>query len=616
LSEAIDEQLLRRLDALTAADAAYYSSPRNQDSENEVTKNQATWCLPGTRVKLRREILDWAIGNTDEAASISCIEGMAGTGKSTLARSIAEHVKDAGHIVMSFFFDRDVKDRKDVKKLAGTLARQLADVSTVLKRSVSDAFKKDHDISNRSPEDQWKRLIIGPLKDLSESLKNPKEHTDSGLQPENSRPIVFLVIDALDECSAQGVQILGSALGSIKSISSVSFRVLITSRFRHTQVPLDKLGIERYQLEERPEDEVRSDLEILYATELQSIWKDYLTQRKLLDGYPVSDSNVASWPTQEDIRRLIDKAGGLFQYAAVACRIIRGSIVSPVQQLKDILEAPSDGLDGMYRMALKNTIHSDDDQEVFFRKFQLVFGALLLSPDPLSKTSLTGLLGDKKLPPEDISSFLARFDSVLHVPHKETLAIRVIHLSFRDFMLDDQRNKDSRFQIDQLEIHTRLFQRSLDMMMSSTQGLKRNIAGLKSPGTCIVDVKTGMPHDVDEEDEIVERHSNLNIRPELQYACRFWADHLRQIKDKRELLHSVLKFLEEHFLHWLEALGLMAKINEGILTISSLKSIFEVSNNSNRFKEAPTNILLRPTKVTICISLSTMQNDLPYITDQ
>jgi hypothetical protein len=587
LSEAIDEQLLGTLYALTAADAAYYSSPRNQDSENEGTKDQATWCLPGTRVQLRREILDWAIGNTDGAASICCIEGMAGTGKSTLARSIAEHVNDAGHVVMSFFFDRDVEDRKDVKKLAGTLARQLIDVSTVLKRSVSDALKNDHDISNRSPEDQWKRLVIGPLKDVSESLKNPKEHTNWGLQPENSRPIVFLVIDALDECSDHDVQILGSALGSIKSISSVSFRVLITSRFRHIQVPLDKLGIERYQLEDRPKDEVRSDLEVFYETKLQLIWEDYLTKAKLV-GYPVSNSNVASWPTQEDIRRLIDKADGLFQYAAVACRMIKGSSESPVQRLKDILEAPSDGLDGIYRMALKNTIPSVG-QEVFFRKFQLVFGALLLSPDPLSRNSLTGLLDDKKLPPQDISLFLARFYSVLHVPHKETLAIRVIHLSFRDFMLDDKRNKDPGFQVDQLKTHARLFQRSIDIM-SSAQGLKRDMAGLESPSTCVVDVKTGMPHDADEEDGIGERRNNLNIRPELQYACRFWAYHLRQIKDKRELPHSVLKFLEEHFLHWLEALGLMAKVNEGILAISSLKSTFEVSNNSNMFKATPTNI--------------------------
>jgi len=506
-----------------------------------------------------------------------------------------------------------VEDRKDVKKLAGTLARQLVDVSTVLKRGVSNALKNDHDISNRSPEDQWKRLIIAPLKDVSKSLKNPKEHTNSGLQPENSRPIVFLVIDALDECSDQGVQILGSALGSIKSISSVSFRVLITSRFRHIQVPLDKLGIERYQLEDRPEDEVRSDLEIFYATKLQLIWEDYLTKGKLV-GYPVSNSNMASWPTQEDIRRLIDKADGLFQYAAVACRMIKGSSESPVQRLKDILEAPSDGLDGIYRMALKNTIPSLD-QEVFFRKFQLIFGALLLSPDPLSRNSLSGLLGDNKLPPQDISLFLARFYSVLHVPHKETLAIRVIHLSFRDFMLDDKRNKDPGFQIDQLKTHTRLFQRSIDIM-SSAQGLKRDIAGLESPGTYIVDVKTGMPRDADEEDEIGERRNNLNIRPELQYACRFWPYHLRQIKDKRELLHSVLKFLEEHFLHWLEALGLMAKLNEGILAISSLKSTFGVSNNLNMFKVTSTNILLRPTKITICTSLSTMQNDSPYITDQ
>jgi len=581
LSEVIDEVLLRSLDALAAADAAYYSSPRNQDTDNKGTKNQATRCLPGTQVELRKNILDWAIGNTEGGASIWFLEGMAGTGKSTLARSIAEHVNDAGHIVMSFFFDRDVEDRKDVKKLAGTLARQLTDVSTVLKCRISDALKKNHDISNRDPEDQWKWLIKGPLEAFSKSLENPKEHTDQGLQLENSRPIVFLVIDALDECSDQGVNKLGSVLGSIQSIGSVSFRVLITSRFRHIQIPLRDLGlkIQSYQLDDRPENEVKSDLEIIYKTELQSIWEHYLTKQKLLGEDPVSDSNVATWPTQEKIRRLIDIADKLFQYAVVVCRLIRGSIRSPVQQLEDILDAPPNGLDGIYMMALENAIPSDD-QQGFFRKFQLIFGAILLSPDPLSKTSLKGLLGDLKLPPEEISSILARFYSVLHVPDREKLAIRVIHLSFRDFMLDNKRNKDSRFQIDQSKIHHHLFQRSFDIM-DSTQGLKRNIADLKSPGTCIVEVKSGVPHDADEEYEIVRRDS-LNIKPELQYACRYWVHHLEhhleQSKSSINDQGEVYRFLQKHFLHWLEALSLIGKIADGAVMVSTLESILTVSN--------------------------------------
>jgi hypothetical protein len=60
----------------------------------------------------------------------------------------------------------------------------------------------------------------------------------------------------------------------------------------------------------------------------------------------------------------------------------------------------------------------------------------------------------------------------------------------------------------------------------------------------------------------------------------------------------------------------MGRISEGLLAISSLESIFEVSNNFDILKVAPTNILLRPTKVIVCISLSTMQNGSPYISDQ
>jgi hypothetical protein len=516
--------------------------------------------------------LKWAIGNTDESTNIWLVEGMAGTGKSTLARSIAEDVNDAGHVVMSFFFDRDVEDRKDVKKLAATLARQLADVSTALKSRISDALKKDRDISNRDPGKQWETLIKGPL----ESLKTVREYTDSRLQPENFRPIVFLVVDALDECSAQDIQILGSALESMQSIGSVSFRVLITSRFRHIQVPLANLRIKKCQLDERSVDKVERDLEILYITELQSIWKNHLKERKLLDGCEESDTNEAAWPTQEDIQRLVFRADRLFQYAVVACRLIRGSIESPTKQLQDILATPPNGLDGIYTTALQNTIPSYEQPE-FSKRFELMFGALLLSPDPISIISLQELVFGQTLSLAEVRSFLARFYSVLHMPSKKELAIRVIHLSFRDFMLENERNKDSHFQIDQPKIHRHLFQRSFDIM-ESTQGLKRNKADLKSPGTCIVEVKTGVSHDADEEDEIVRRDS-LNIKPELQYACRYWVHHLEQSKISINDQDKVYCFFQEHFLHWLEALSLMGKITDGAIMLSALESMLTASNS-------------------------------------
>jgi hypothetical protein len=66
-------------------------------------------------------------------------------------------------------------------------------------------------------------------------------------------------------------------------------------------------------------------------------------------------------------------------------------------------------------------------------------------------------------------------------------------------------------------------------------------------------------------------------QPELQYACLYWIQHFHkggaQLRDDDQ----VHQFLQEHLLHWLEVLGWMQKVSEGIYAIFSLESITAVS---------------------------------------
>jgi hypothetical protein len=70
---------------------------------------------------------------------------------------------------------------------------------------------------------------------------------------------------------------------------------------------------------------------------------------------------------------------------------------------------------------------------------------------------------------------------------------------------------------------------------------------------------------------------------EVQYACRYWVDHLQKsnvvLRDgESESLHNrVHTFLNEHCLHWLEALSLMGNLSEGVLMVKKLESILTVS---------------------------------------
>lgn len=80
-------------------------------------------CLPGTRTELRRQIDEWAA--SPQGKCIFWLNGMAGTGKSTISRTVAKSFKQAKLLGASFFFKRGEGDRGNATKLFPTIARQL-----------------------------------------------------------------------------------------------------------------------------------------------------------------------------------------------------------------------------------------------------------------------------------------------------------------------------------------------------------------------------------------------------------------------------------------------------------------------------------------------------------
>ena len=95
-----------------------------------------------------------------------------------------------------------------------------------------------------------------------------------------------------------------------------------------------------------------------------------------------------------------------------------------------------------------------------------------------------------------------------------------------------------------------------------SESLKQDICRLDAPGALVADIDSSR----------VER----SLPPELQYACLYWIQHFN--KSGAQLCDDdrVHQFLQEHLLHWLEALGWMQKVPEGIYAINSLESIAAV----------------------------------------
>jgi hypothetical protein len=61
-------------------------------------------CLENTRVELRRQIVEWAEDRNSKP--IFWLKGMAGTGVSTIARSVAQSFADQHQLAASLFFKK------------------------------------------------------------------------------------------------------------------------------------------------------------------------------------------------------------------------------------------------------------------------------------------------------------------------------------------------------------------------------------------------------------------------------------------------------------------------------------------------------------------------------
>jgi hypothetical protein len=105
-------------------------------------------CLPGTRAELLREITEWAFSPSSK--SIFWLQGMAGTGKSTISRTVARSAKDRNLLGASFFFKRGEADRGNAKKIFPTLIRQLILWKPELRAGVQKALDNDPDIASKS----------------------------------------------------------------------------------------------------------------------------------------------------------------------------------------------------------------------------------------------------------------------------------------------------------------------------------------------------------------------------------------------------------------------------------------------------------------------------------
>ncbi|KAF9558271.1 hypothetical protein CPC08DRAFT_604872, partial [Agrocybe pediades] len=120
-------------------------------------------CHPNTRVAIIQSIIDWAKGIADpeiNQKSIIWLNGGAGSGKSAIARSVAERCSKQGLLLGSFFFAAGDAMRNHVGGLVATICYQICKILPGFRDMVSLSITNDPLIFKSSISTQLATLVI------------------------------------------------------------------------------------------------------------------------------------------------------------------------------------------------------------------------------------------------------------------------------------------------------------------------------------------------------------------------------------------------------------------------------------------------------------------------
>ena len=102
--------------------ATLNSMDHTVDAEHRSGDRQG--CFDGTRTDILLQLEDWL--ENEQGQRVFWLNGLAGTGKSTIAQTFAETTFAKGKLGASFFCSRGSEGRSNIKAIFPTLAFQLA----------------------------------------------------------------------------------------------------------------------------------------------------------------------------------------------------------------------------------------------------------------------------------------------------------------------------------------------------------------------------------------------------------------------------------------------------------------------------------------------------------
>ena len=477
------------------------------------------------------EIETWA--KDFNQSPVFWLNGLAGTGKSTIAQTASERIFADGQLGASFFCSRDFEDRSDLHFIFPTLAFQLAHKFPKFRSVLVPLLQSNPDVAHESLYRQMEKLIAEPL--ISADIST------------------VIVIDALDECKDEEPS---------SAILSVLGRLV------------ERIPKVKFFITGRPEPRIRTGFRLPILVELTSVFVLHDVDPPLINSdirlflkHELSElaqrRQLGKWPSDEHVDILCNRAAGLFVYAVATVKFLDSTTHLPERRLSVIVTLPEctapEGktrfnpkttLDSLYTSILR-TAFSEEDPEVYSR-VRSTIGAVVLLVNPLSPLGIAKLIG---LDPREVIMFLTLVQSLLALGEDFNQPVKSFHKSFPDFITDPSRCTDARFYVSPRNLHLELAMNCLRMM---NDGLEQNLLSLPD-------------YVLNSEVNDLQTKINDHISPALRYACRSWHNHLTETEgDVNDIVSYLRIFLEKKFLAWLEVASAVGAVGAAVFALERL----------------------------------------------
>jgi len=488
-------------------------------------------CLKGTRETVLNEIESWA--NDFNLSPVFWLNGLAGTGKTTIAQTVSERMFADGQLGASFFCSRDFEDRSDLHFIFPTIAFQLAYRFPKFRSDLVRLLRLDPDVAHESLYGQMEKLIVKPLKSADVST--------------------VIVIDALDECKDEEPS---------SAILSVLARLV------------DQIPMVRFFITGRPEPRIRTGFRLPMLMDLTSVFVLHDVDPPLINSdirfflkHELSEiaqrRQLGRWPSDESIDLLCSRAAGLFVYAVATVKFLDSNFRLPQHQLDVILKLPEctapEGktrfnprttLDSLYTSILQMAF-SEGDPEVY-SMVRSTIGAVVMIVNPLSPSGIAKLVD---LDPGEVILLLTSVQSLLALGEDSDQPVKAFHKSFPDFITDPSRCIDPRFYISPSDIHLELVRNCLRMINAE---LEQNLLSLPD-------------YALNSEVKDLETRIDDRINATLRYACLSWHNHLTRTEECiADVVSHLRTFLEQKFLAWLEVVSVIRAVGGAVAGLERL----------------------------------------------